>query len=126
MDSVCLDQSKADWHKDPAFDGKSAVAGRHKAPSQPNCFDRSVVEGVETRRIRNLDALYGTVSADQHPDRHGALLFVSSGDGWIDGGRITCIIGVSDPIAPAAAAPFRRSAAWSSAVPHRVVAGTGP
>ena len=124
MGSVSLDQSKAYRHQDPAFDGESAVAGRHKAPSRPNCFKRSVVERVETGRIRNFGALYGTVSADQHADRHGALLRAPPRDRRVSGGRISRVVGVSDRIwiaaavaavaVPSAVDPTCRcSAAWS-------------
>ncbi len=116
--SVGLDQGEAYRHEDPAFDGESTVAGRHKAPSRPNCFQRSVVERVETGRIRNFGALYGTVSADQHADRHGALLRASPRDSGVSGRRVSRVIGVSDRIwiaavaVPSAAGPTcRRSAA---------------
>jgi len=130
MGRVGLDQGKAYRHQDPAFDGKSAVAGRHKAPSRPNGLQRSVVERVEPRRIRNFGALYGTVSTDHHADRHGALLRASPRDGRVSGGRISRVIGVSDRIWIAAVAAVAatavaasdgadtcgRSAAWSGAV----------
>ncbi len=137
MGSVGLDQGKAYRHQDPAFDGKSAVAGRHKAPSRPNGLQRSVIERLEPRRLLNFGALYRTVSADQHADRHGALLRASPRDGRVRGGRISRVIGVSDRIwiaavaatavtVPSAVDPTcRRSAAWSRGGADGAVGRTG-
>lgn len=121
--ALCLNQRKAYRHQDPALDGNSAVAGRHKPPSRPNCFQRSGVESVETRRIRNFGALDGTVSADQHANCHGTLLGASPRDGRVSGGRISRVIGVGDRIwiaavavaiaAVAVAGTCPCSAAWS-------------
>ena len=92
VNRVGFEQSEPNRHQDPAFDRNPSVARRDKTPSRSDRLQSGVVERIEPRRVRNLGALDRAVGADQHPDRHGPLLFAPPRDSWVDGRRITTVI----------------------------------
>ncbi len=77
-----------------------------EAPSAADGLEGGIVEGVEARRLGELDASDETVDADEHAERHGSLLRAAAADRRIYGWRVFAVVGMRDRGSIAIAGPI--------------------